>query len=370
MKRILISTALIFVSLSAAPAQVQKTREVILAARRNQQLVVFDARSLAELGHFVVNESVNGVSVSQDGRTLFVEQPRLSEPGNCCALFSLDLATDSLCQLIFPSSRAVASPDGRLLFTQRGAVGVEVFDAKSFVRLPVIKAPGNYAMHISPDGRWIFGITYWKGPSLDVFDVGRRGLVRRLALPEGSPQGAWLGDQFYVYAHDGIQGNLWPVAPDTTALTAPRKIDLPVRGVDGKPVSQVMIAAGDRLIVYEPRGWWLKMARDEDAEVSHGLFSIDPATGAFEHMAPTTDFTQVVASTDGGNLYGVDAGTRDGTRPVTLTRIKTRSGSVLKKRDLPRDVWSISYARIPEELIPHGTVVPTPCTNANAGVNK
>lgn len=333
---------------------------------------MFDARSLSELGHFIVSEGADSISASPDGRTLYLEQPPPSRPNGCCALFSLDLATGSLCNLIFPSTRGVASPDGRLLFTQRGAVGVEVFDAKSLVRLPVIEAPGNYALHVSPDSRWIFGTTNWQGPSLDVFDVERRALVRRLALPAGlAPRGAWLGSQFYLYAHDGSHGNLWQVAPQTTELAAPKKIALPISAGYGKPLSQRMIGAGDRLILYEPLGWWLTSdRRSEDAEGRRGLFSIDPATGTFEHLAPATDFAQLVASSDGRNLYGVDAGTGDRARPPVLVRIETKSGAVVKTRNLPIDVWNISVARLPESVIPRGRVWTTACQDSNAGVRQ
>jgi hypothetical protein len=286
MRRILISISLLIVGLSAAPAtaQVQKTREVIIATRRNHRVVVFDARSLAQLGQLIVSEGAESVSASPDGRTLFIEQPPPSSPNGCCALFSLDLATAALCELIFPSSPGVTSPDGRLLFTQRGNVGVEVFDAKSLARLPVIKAPGGYALYVSPDSRWLFGATSWVGPSLDVFDVERGTLVRRLALPgELSPRGAWLGNRFYLYAHDGKQGNLWQVTPDTTELAAPKKIALAIAGRDGKPVWQQMLAAGDRLIVFEPLGWWLKLdRRSEDAETLGACF---PSTRHPAHLS-------------------------------------------------------------------------------------
>ena len=374
MRRILISIALLIVVLSAASAtgQVQKTREVILATRRNHRVLVFDARSLARLGQFIVSEGAETVSASPDGRTLFLQQPAPPSPNGCCALFSLDLATAALCQLIFPSSPGVMSPDGRLLFTQRGNVGVEVFDAKSLARLPVIKAPGGYSLYVSPDSRWLFGAQSWVDSSLDVFDLERREMVRRLALPgERTPRGAWLGNRFYLYAHDGSEGNLWQVTPDTTELASPMKIALPVPGRNGKPAYQQMIAAGDRLIVYEPLGWWLKLdRRRQDAEIPGGLFSIDPATGAFEHLAPGTDFTQLVASEDGSNLYGIDAGSREQTRPASLLRLDSRTGTILKKRDLARDVWNISVARLPEDLIPRGKVSTTPCQNPNAGVSN
>ena len=123
-----------------------------------------------------------------------------------------------------------------------------------------------------------------------------------------------------------------------------------------------MIAAGDRLIIYEPLAWWLKMDRRSDgAEVLGGLFSIDPTTGTFEHLLAATPFARLVASADGRNLYGVDAGTRDPSRPPALLRIETKSGTVLKKRKLPVDVWNISVARLPEALIPRGRVLTIPC---------
>lgn len=374
MRRILISIAFLIVGLSAASAtaQVQKTREVIIATRRNHRVVVFDARSLAQLGQFIVSEGAETVRASPDGRTLFLQQPPPSEPNGCCALFSLDLATGSLCELVFPSSPGVMSPDGRLLFVQRGNVGVEVFDAKSLARLPVIKAPGGYSLYVSPDSRWLFGAQSWVDTSLDVFDLERREMVRRLALPaQRTPRGAWLGNRFYLYAHDGREGNLWQITPDTTELAAAKKIALPVPNRDGKAVYQQVVAAGDRLIAYEPLGWWLKSARrKEDAEMLGGLFSIDPATGAFEHLAPGTDFTLVVASEDGRNLYAIDAGTAAQTRPTTLLRLESKTGTILKKRDLARDVWNITVARLPESLIPRGRVWTTPCQNANAGVSK
>jgi hypothetical protein len=132
-----------------------------------------------------------------------------------------------------------------------------------------------------------------------------------------------------------------------------------------------MIPAGNRLILYEAFGWWLKLdRRSEEPEAPGGLFSIDPVTGAFEHLAPAIDFARLVASTDGSNLYGIDAGSRDSSRPPVLLRIETRSGTVLKKRNLPVDVWNISVARLPEALIPRGRVSTTPCQNSNAVLSK
>jgi hypothetical protein len=371
MKRLLLLTAIPIFVVASAPvnAHAQNTREVILATRRNHRVVVFDARSLSELGSFIVSEGAEGVNVSADGRMLYLRQPPPAHPNSCCALFSLELSTGSLCELIYPSSRGVATPDGRLLFTQRGNIGVEVFDAKSLARLPVIKAPGGYELYVSPDSRWLFGAASWVDPSLDVFDLQRREMVRRIALPAGLiPHGVWLADRFYLYAHDGKQGKLWRVTEDTSELGSAKEIPLPIARGDGKPSLHRVIAAGDRLIVYEPLGWWLKT--DRDSVETGGMFSIDPSTGAFDQLAATTNFTQVVASQDGRNLFGIDAGGGDKTRPPRLLKLDSRSGMILKKRDLALDVWHISAARLPESLIPRGEMSTPLCQNPNAGMRQ
>jgi len=98
----------------------------------------------------------------------------------------------------------------------------EVFDARTLVRLPTIQAPGNYRFSVSPDNRWLFGTTSWKGPSIDIFDLRSGMLARRHMLPKGSwPRGEWLGDKFYVHALDGGRSLLWTVTPEAETLGSP-----------------------------------------------------------------------------------------------------------------------------------------------------
>lgn len=187
-------------------------REVIVATQRKSRLHVFDANTLRPLGYFTVNNNAHSVVASPDGLKLFLEQPAPPDVNGCCALFALDLVSHKLCKLISPSSLGAPTPDGRWLFTQRGNIGIEVFDAKTLVRLPKIDAPGLYRLLPSPDSRWLFGITYSQrghGPSLDIFDIENKVLVRRLPVSNDPlPQGIWLGDQFFLYADDGNQGKL------------------------------------------------------------------------------------------------------------------------------------------------------------------
>jgi hypothetical protein len=149
-------------------------------------------------------------------------------------------------------------------------------------------------------------------------------------------------------------------------LGLPKKVDMAIANREGKPIWQEVIAAGDRLIVYEPFAWWFTLdRRSNNAEAPGGWFAIDPASGVFEHLSPSIDFAQLVASGDGRNLIGFNAGAVDRSRQPSLLRLESKTGAVLKKRDLERDVWHISVARIPQGLIPHGEVVTVPCQNAN-----
>jgi hypothetical protein len=134
-------------------------REVIVATQRNRRLHVFDANTLQPLGYFAVNNNAHSVTASPDGLMLFLEQPGPPDFNGCCTLYALDLVTHKLCNLIFPSSLGVPSPDRRWLFTQRGNIGIEVFDARTLAWLPRIDAPGLYQLLPSPDSRWMFGVT-------------------------------------------------------------------------------------------------------------------------------------------------------------------------------------------------------------------
>src|SRR5262245_37513418 len=233
-------------------------REVIVTTQRNRRLHVFDASNLQPLGYFTVNDNAHSVVASPDGLKLFLEQPAPPDVNGCCALFALDLITHKLCKLVFPSSLGVPTPDGRWLFTQRGNIGIEVFDAKTLARLPRIDAPGLYRLLPSPDSRWLFGITYSQrghGPALDIFDIENKVLVRRLPAPEGLlPKGILLGDQFFLYAYDGNQGNLWKVTPETTKLDAPLKITLPDSSPENRAIHHTLIAGGKHLFLYEGFG--------------------------------------------------------------------------------------------------------------------
>jgi hypothetical protein len=343
-------------------------REVILATQRNRRLHVFDANTLQQLGYFAVNNNAHSVVAGPDGLKLFIEQPAPPDVNGCCALFALDLVTRKLCKLIFPSSLGAPTPDGRWVFTQRGPIGIEVFDAKTLVRLPRIDAPGLYHFLPSPDSRWLFGITYsqrGQGPSLDIFDIENKVLVRRLPTPDGLlPAGDWLGDQFFLYAYDGNHGNLWKVTPETTKLDAPLKITLPHPSPENRAIHthHNLIAGGKHLFLYESFGHKLDRRSDSSQEMPGGIFSIEPSSGKIVgYFARSVHFARVKASTDGQFLYGIDSGMTGWRGPVRLLKLDASNGAVVAERALEQDVWFISPAKIPVSAIPQGEVQPNPC---------
>jgi hypothetical protein len=178
--------------------------------------------SLQPVGRLVFGHAADSVRATPDGRHLLVAAT--TEPDICCGLYVIDLARRTGSLLVTPTDAGTFSPRADLLFVQRGAVGIEVYETAAWVRRSRIDAPGNYVLSASPDGRWLFGTTDWEGPSLDIVDVDANRLVRRLPVPYAGPSGTWLRDRFYLYAFDGRQGRLWTVAADSTGLGPARVV--------------------------------------------------------------------------------------------------------------------------------------------------
>ncbi len=344
------------------------TREVVLAVQRDHALHLLDAATLDPLGRFAIHNLGHRVSARADGRLLFLAQASTPDGNGCCALFTLDLAAREMCRLLEPVADSAPSPDGRWLFAQRGNMGVGVYDAQTLAPAGTIAAPGMYALYPSPDDHWLLGITNWQGPSLDVMDVESQILVRRLPIPMSDAAvgnafgaGAWLGERFYLYGHDGRQASLRAVSAETTALGTGQPIASAVADLaaSGLPSAPTLVAGGERLFLYVPLAPWLMFdpRREGSGIVRAGLFVLDPATSQVTaHLAPSVDFAQVVASRDGRRLYGLAAGP-----PVRLLALDAESGALLAERRLADDVWSVALATLPEELLPYGDVQPSGC---------
>jgi hypothetical protein len=264
--------------------------------------------------------------------------------------------------MIEPSNFGVPTPDGLKVFTQRGNVGIEVFDANTLVRLPTIQAPGNYRLSVSPDSRWLFGTTSWRGPSVDIFDLKSGTLARRLVLPKGSlPSGAWLGEKFYVHALVGGRSHLWTVTPEAQTLGSPVEFDLPNLPESRGPTFLDLLAGGNHLFLFEVYGHKLDPRRSGPS-LGGGIFVISPSNGnVLSHLAPTIQFSRLVVSKDGRNLYGIDSGQLAWNGPVRLLKLDTEQGSTLAQRSLDTDVWFIAQAQVPKQLIPRGVLDTQPC---------
>jgi hypothetical protein len=346
------------VLLGCDPAVAQQPQDLLVATRRAGLVEFFNSDTLEPLGHMRVAQAAESVSAAPDGRRLFVAM--WLSPRECCGLFSLDLGTKRMCELIEPAQEGVPSPDGRL-YTQRGNVGIEVFDLKSLARLPCVRAPGVYSLFPSPDGRWLFGTTVEKGPSLDVFDAEKGGLVRRLPVPVRFPTGTWFGGSFYLYGQYRKNGKLWTVSPQAEALGPGIKIGLPDLAADCQPLIQNFGASG-HLFLYERFGYTLDRRRRCSTHVLSGAFVIDPSTGAvLSHIASSFHFAYLVASPGGQRLYGIDGGGPDWEGPVRLVKLNPETGEVLLRRTVETDYWSVAVATVTDLLVPRGEVQALPC---------
>jgi hypothetical protein len=339
-----------------------KNVDVLLATRRNRRLDFFDAGSLELLGSFAIHRLAASVFANPNGRTLYVQQAATPDGNSCCGLFSLDLTTKAMCFMIEPSNLAVPTPDGLKVFTQRGNVGIEVFDARTLVRLPTLQAPGVYRLSVSPDSRWLFGTSSWRGPSLDIFDLKSGTLARRHLLPKGSwPRGDWLGEKFYVHAVDSGKSFLWTVTAEAETLGSPVEINHPNLPESRGSTLVELLAGGRHLFLFETFGHKVDPRR-RGATASGGVFVINPSSGAvISHITPEIQFARLAVSGDGRTLYGIDSGQLDWNGPVRLLKLDIERGEILAQRTLETDVWFIAAARVPKQLIPRGVLDTSRC---------
>jgi hypothetical protein len=349
---------LLLLLLVVAHAQT-KDRTVLLAAHRAGSVEALDTNTLELLGSVKVLPLVDRVASGSD-RMLFLREGLAPDFRGCCALYALDLKTREMTRLLEPTSSVIVSPDGKHVLTQRGNVGIEIFNVRTLQREPGIPrtvAPGVYGLSFSPDGRLLYGVSNFPAPTLDVLDFSERKLVRRFSLPPGlSTLGAWAGNDYYLYGYRKASGQLWRVKADGSAMETPAKINFPDAAPKCALYDQAVIGAGGRLFLFERFGTKGDRRVGCAKAIPGGLFSVDAPTGRLTaHLASEVHFAQVIPSADGTELYAVDV--RDpGWSSVALVRLDAATGQILAQRDLLPDVWSIALATIPEELVPRGQV--------------
>jgi len=337
----------------------QDSRNMILAASRSGVVELINPSTLETVGriHFNLGRGsagLNGVSASADGSVLYVEAPIQNEPHGCCWLYSVELATLQVkVAASIPGTRsrnAFVDSDGLVYLTSALMNNGSATDTSG-------------RQHLSPDGRWLFGVKSFRGPALDVYDIARGQLVRQL-IPQGLhgdwwPTGTWSGDKFYLYAADGTgSGRLWTVSPATAEL-GPGLAIQPFGHVSDctNQTLRAIVASGGNLFVYEEFGFKVDRRNECVGGVPGGAWAIDPATGQLiRQIAPGLHFSALVSDRAGRDLYGLSAEGRNWELRAKLVRIDARDGRILRSRYLDPGFWRMTIA--PLRIVPSGDVRP------------
>jgi hypothetical protein len=339
----------------------QDSRNTILAASRSGVVELIDPSTLETVGriHFDFgprSAGLNGVSASADGSLLYVEGPIPNEPKGCCALYSIELAT-----LQMKVAASVPGSRSRNLLVLSGSLA---YIAAALHPNGIPRDMGNDRLHLSPDGRWLFGVRNFRGPALDMYDVGRGQVVRQLT-PEGLegdwwPTGIWSGDRFYLYAANGKgQGRLWTVSPETAHLGTGATV-APFGRLSGcsDQSSKAITAAAGNLFIYELFGFKVDRRNGCAGQVPGGAWVVDPATGQLtRQIAPGLHFSALLSDQAGSELYGVSAEGPNWEVPARLVRIDPSGGRILQSRYLDPGFWRVAIA--PLQIVPSGDVRPS-----------
>jgi len=343
------------------PASGADPESVLLMSRRKGWIEAVKLDTLQPITRFRVGPLAETVTASPDGEILFVTKALRSHPEGCCALYALNLSSRKMSFLIEPAVNAVASPTDDRVFTQRGNVGVELFDGETLERKPVLDSHSLYSLHPSPDGRWLFGVTYsgdqisetrTEGPALHIFDLQRNQRVRRLSVPYGLPTGTWMDGIFYLLAFNGGQAYFWRVHADTAVLGPGEEFQIPDLTPDRRPLVLRVLAARGHLFIYEAFGGKLD-PRKAEKPVIGGVFEFDPvAARGVRHLVPEMHFAQLLAAPDGQTLYGLDVPFPPWRASPRLVKLDLAAGKLAAERDLPIDVWHIDMAEISLSLLP------------------
>ena len=341
----LIPLAVAFSALASA-ANAAAADSVLLASRRGGWVEAISLETLETVARFRVPAMTESVASDASGR-LFVAAPRSPQTG-CCTLFALDPQSMQLSVLVEPATSATVT--AARLFTQRGNVGIEVFDPQTLSRLPTMKAPGVYRLRASPDGRLMFGIANFPHPSLDLFDAVQGTLIARQAVPDGSSMaGAWLGQQYFLLTVQSGQAKLWPVSPDHAGLGAAVSLSSSADFPDCPSAPYDVVASGGRLAIYGQFG----LKSDGECAVPGGYVVADRASGVVTNrFASNPRFRQMVAGPDGSYLYGLDVGT-PAWRAVRIVKIDAATGQVILERSLDPDVWYLTAGWVPHAMRGH-----------------
>lgn len=343
---------------SILPAQ--DARNMILAAGRSGVVELINPSTLETAGRIHLDfgpgsAGLDGVYASADGSALYVEGPVPAEPDACCVLYSVDLAT-----LQMKVAASIPGSRSRTSFVVSDGL---VYLAAALTPNGIPRDLSNDRLHLSPDGRWLFGVKSFRGPELDVYDVARGRLVRQLAPKrlEGNwwSTGTWSDDRFYWYAASGKgEGRLWTVSAETTQVDAGAAV-VPLGRVSGcsGESSKGITASGGDLFLYEEFGFKVDRRNECGGQVPGGAWAVAPATGQLtRQIAPDLHFSALVSDQAGLELYGLSAEDPNWELPALLVRLDPADGRILQSRHLDAGFWRVAIA--PLRVVPRGDVRP------------
>jgi YVTN family beta-propeller protein len=282
---------------------------------------------VAEIGVFTrhVSESVHGVGLSPDGKTLYVTDIR----NNKLDAFALD-GPDSFVSS-FGATHSVATGSipvhmvstGQVIFvTNFGQDSISVIDALTWKRIKTIRVcQSPHGIVLSPDRRLVYASCNG-GEAVAVIDVASQTLLTTIPTPVPSaPYGiAVSADGRYVYVSDYDTGRLMVIDAATKAY-----------------LRSVEVSAHPMLITRSPDGKRLYVANNGSRSVSVLDIGNDPANPQILVASiPVAGYPHGLALTPDGRYLAV-ANTLGDTLSVIDTSTNTDIGSIPGEK-YPNDV--------------------------------
>jgi hypothetical protein len=257
-----------------------------------------------------------------------------------------------MCSLVPHALFAAVTADGGLLMTQ-DARGIHIRElAPRFQGTSTtLEASGEYNLQPSPDGRWLFAIANSPRSSLDIFDLHRKALVRRIPISQGPVSGVWAGGHFYLfsYSHPG-KGLLREVRPEDSELERAKTVYLPdFHGACNQPLPLMLAGTKDRILLAEAFGYQVDRRDACPGEAAGGIYAIDPSSRDAAMFTAAVHVRRMAVAPDGQTVFAIDAGPH-GSR---LLRISSQRG-MNRHIELPSGDWNLSLARISQGSITHG----------------
>jgi hypothetical protein len=230
-----------------------------------------------------------------------------------------------------------------------------VYPAAQLIPGNPIRGISSDLLHLSPDGKWLFGVKSFRGPAIEAYDLTRGGAVQELR-PAGLtgnwwPAGAWSGGLFYLNVWSDSGDRLWTVRPGAAQLDA----GVPVTQPDGCSPTSIggITAAGGKLFLYETFGFKVDQTNACRGSIPGGMWTVDPATGRLSgKMAAEYRFSYLLPDRRGAALYGLDSGSPHWQSTVRLVRIDPATGTTFATRVLEPDFWRIAV--VPMAAPPSG----------------